>query len=211
MESSRIGVGVLVSGAGTNLRAILGAAAAEDFPARVVAVASNRPNSGALEVAQMADVPSSAFPATNFSGNLEARDAAIAAWLLGQGVSILVLAGYDRIISPPLLRAFPGRVLNLHNSLLPAFAGTMNAVQEALDHGVKVTGCTVHLVDEDRLDGGPIVLQAAVPVLQGDTAETLLQRIHEQEWKILPQAIALLAEGRLRVEGRRVFRGEAQE
>jgi phosphoribosylglycinamide formyltransferase-1 len=118
---------------------------------------------------------------------------------------MLALAGYDRILTKPLLRAFPGRVLNLHNSLLPAFAGSMNAVQEAIDHGVKLTGCTVHLVDGDYLDGGPIVLQAAVPVEDGDTAETLLQRIHVQEWRIFPKAIALLAQGQLRVVGRRVL------
>jgi phosphoribosylglycinamide formyltransferase-1 len=119
---------------------------------------------------------------------------------------MLVLAGYDRILTRPLLRAFPERVLNLHNSLLPAFAGTMSAVQAALDHGVKVTGCTVHLVDEDYLDGGPIVLQAAVTVEDGDSAESLLERIHAQEWRILPEAIAMLARGEIKVEGRHVLR-----
>ena len=156
-------------------------------------------------MARTAGVPSRSFPASTFSGDLEARDQAIASWLLSERASILALAGYDRILTRPLLRAFPGRVLNLHNSLLPAFAGTMNAVQEALEHGVKLTGCTVHLVDEDYLDGGPIVLQAAVPVEDDDTAATLLQRIHQQEWLLLPRAIAMLARGELRVEGRRVL------
>ncbi|HVB53769.1 MAG TPA: phosphoribosylglycinamide formyltransferase [Candidatus Acidoferrales bacterium] len=200
-----MGVGVLVSGTGTNLRAILEACTGDGFPARVVGVGANRPSCPALEIARVAQVPSRSFPAATFSGDLEARDQAIASWLLGEGASILALAGYDRVLTKSLLRAFPGRVLNLHNSLLPAFAGTMNAVQEALDHGVKLTGCTVHLVDEDYLDGGPIVLQAAVPVEEGDTTETLRQRIHEQEWRIFPQAIALLARGQLRVEGRRVL------
>jgi len=196
---------VLVSGAGTNLRALLRAAARENFPAQVVAVATNRPSCPGLEIARTADVPRRSFPASTFSGDLEARDQAIASWLFSQGVSILALAGYDRILTRPLLRAFPGRVLNLHNSLLPAFAGTMNAVQAALDHGVKLTGCTVHLVDEDYLDGGPIVLQAAVPVEDSDTPESLLQRIHEQEWRIFPEAVALLARDQLQVMGRRVL------
>lgn len=197
---------MLVSGTGSNLRAILDATASPDFPAVVAAVATNRTRCPGLEVARAADLPTRAFPASTFSGDLEARDQAVASWLLSEGVSLLALAGYDRILTRPLLRAFPGRILNLHNSLLPAFAGTMHAVQEALDHGVKLTGCTVHLVDEDYLDGGPIVMQAAVPVEDNDTVETLLQRIHEQEWQLFPRAIALLARGELRVEGRRVFR-----
>jgi phosphoribosylglycinamide formyltransferase-1 len=200
---------VLVSGAGTNLRAILEAAASDSFPARVAAVASNRPSCPGLEVARRAGVPSRSFPASTFSGDLDARDQTMASWLLSEGASMLALAGYDRILTRPLLRAFPGRILNLHNSLLPAFAGTMTAVQAALDHGVKLTGCTVHFVDEDYLDGGPIVLQAAVPVEDSDTADTLLQRIHEQEWRIFPEAIALLARGQFRVEGRRVLQVEA--
>lgn len=200
---------MLVSGAGTNLRAILEAAASDSFPARVAAVASNRPSCPGLEVARRAGVPSRSFPASTFSGDLDARDQTMASWLLSEGASMLALAGYDRILTRPLLRAFPGRILNLHNSLLPAFAGTMTAVQAALDHGVKLTGCTVHFVDEDYLDGGPIVLQAAVPVEDSDTADTLLQRIHEQEWRIFPEAIALLARGQFRVEGRRVLQVEA--
>ncbi len=199
---------MLVSGAGTNLRAILEASASDSFPARVAAVASNRPSCPGLEVARQAGVPSRSFPASTFSGDLDARDQTMASWLLSEGASMLALAGYDRILTRPLLRAFPGRILNLHNSLLPAFAGTMTAVQAALDHGVKLTGCTVHFVDEDYLDGGPIVLQAAVPVEDSDTADTLLQRIHEQEWRIFPEAIALLARGQFRVEGRRVLQVE---
>ena len=196
---------MLVSGAGTNLRAILEAADADDFPARVVGVGSNRSSCPALEIAAAAAIPRRSFPISDFSGDGPARDQAMALWFTGLGASILVLAGYDRILTSPLLRAFPEHILNLHNSLLPAFAGTMEAVQAALDHGVKLTGCTVHLVDEDHLDGGPIVLQAAVPVEDGDTHETLLRRIHEQEWRILPEAIALLARDQLRIEGRRVL------
>ncbi|MGH7692062.1 MAG: phosphoribosylglycinamide formyltransferase [Candidatus Dormibacteria bacterium] len=200
----RVGVGVLVSGAGTNLRGLLAAAAEYSFPARVVAVATNRPSCPALELARAAELDHRSFPGSTFSGDLEARDQAMASWLLSEGASILALAGYDRILTRPLLRTFPGRILNLHNSLLPAFSGTMNAVAQALEHGVKVTGCTVHLVDEDYLDGGPIVLQSPVAVAPDDTEETLLQRIHQEEWRIFPAAIALLAQDRLRVEGRRV-------
>jgi phosphoribosylglycinamide formyltransferase-1 len=206
MAGSKVGVGVLVSGRGTNLSAILAASASAGYPAEVVAVASNRPGSPAVEIARTAGVPTRSFPAAAFSGDLEARDRAMAAWLLEEGAAIVVLAGYDRILTWPLLRAFPERVLNLHNSLLPAFAGTMTAVQAALDHGVKVTGCTVHLVDENYLDGGPIVLQAAVGVEDGDSAQTLLERIHAEEWRILPEAIAMLARGEIKVEGRRVLR-----
>lgn len=201
-----MGVGVLVSGKGTNLSAILQSSASAGYPAQVVAVASNRPGCTALEIARTAGVPSRAFPAATFSGDLEARDRAMAAWLLQEGAAIVALAGYDRILTRPLLRAFPERVLNVHNSLLPAFAGTMGAVQAALDHGVKVTGCTVHLVDENYLDGGPIVLQAAVPVEDSDSAQSLLERIHAQEWRILPEAIAMLARGEIKVVGRRVLR-----
>lgn len=197
---------MLVSGAGSNLRAILKAEEEEGFPAHVVGVGSNRASCPALEIATAAALPQRSFPVSAFAGDGEARDQAMAAWFTSLGASMLVLAGYDRILTSPLLRAFPERVLNLHNSLLPAFAGTMEAVQEALDHGVKLTGCTVHLVDEEHVDGGPIVLQAAVPVQDGDTAESLLRRIHEQEWRILPEAIALLARDQLRVEGRRVLR-----
>jgi len=121
---------------------------------------------------------------------------------MGQGCELLVLAGYDRILSGAITRAFPERILNLHNSLLPSFAGTMHAVEEALAHGVKITGCTVHLVDPERVDGGPIVLQAAVRVEDDDTPSSLLDRIHQEEWRILPEAVRLIASGRVRVEGR---------
>lgn len=195
---------MLASGRGSNLAALVAAAKAAAFPAAVVAVASNRPACPALELARSAGIPCRAFPARDFGGDPKARDSALAEWLAGHGVEILVLAGYDRILSEPLLSAFPGRILNLHNSLLPAFAGTMNAVEQALEYGVKLTGCTVHIVDPRAVDGGPIVLQAAVAVEDDDTPTTLLQRIHEQEWRILPHAVELLATDTLVVEGRRV-------
>ncbi len=126
------------------------------------------------------------------------------AWVRLHDCDIVVLAGYDRVLSEEFVRPFAGRILNLHNSLLPAFGGTMDAVRLALQGGVKVTGCTVHFVEAGAVDAGPIVLQAAVPVLDQDTEASLLERIHEQEWRILPEAVRLLALGLLERRGRRV-------
>ncbi len=198
------GVGVLVSGQGTNLEALLRAEAEPGFPARVVGVAGNRGRCRALQLAADRGLPTQALPAGRFGGDLRARDAALATWFHGVGADLLVCAGYDRVLQAPLLEAFPGRILNVHNSLLPAFGGGMDAVELALRHGVKVSGATVHLVEGVTVDGGPIVLQAAVPVEEDDTPATLLQRIHRQEWVLLPEAVRLLAAGRLRREGRRV-------
>lgn len=195
-------MGVLVSGQGTNLRALVRASEDPAYPARVVAVGANRVGCPALEAARQLGIPAQAFPISANSGSAVIRDSSLAAWLLQQGCELLVLAGYDRILTAPLIDAFPERILNLHNSLLPSFAGTMRAVEEALEYGVKITGCTVHLVDPKRVDGGPIVLQAAVRVEDDDTPDSLLERIHQEEWRILPEAVGLVASGRLRVEGR---------
>ncbi len=185
-QPSTIRLGVLASGRGTNLRNLV------DRGYRVVAVASNRPSSPAAAFARERGLPLGEFPQSRH-GSLEARDAAMAAWLRERGVELVVNAGYDRILSPPFLAAFEGRVINVHPSLLPAFAGTMDAVALALTHGVQVTGCTVHLVTDD-VDAGPILLQAAVPVLPGDTVESLHARIQAEEHRILPEAIERIAE-----------------
>jgi phosphoribosylglycinamide formyltransferase-1 len=195
---------VLVSGAGTNLRALLDAAEHPGFPARITLVVSNRPSAGALAVARAHGVEAVAMPASGFGGDAAARDLAIRDRLLRSGVRLVVCAGYDRVLDHRLLEAFPDAILNLHPSLLPAFGGGMHAVEEALEAGVRVSGCTVHLLAAGAPDGGPIVLQAAVPVLDGDDAARLRARIHEQEWRLLPEAVALWCEGRLRREGRRV-------
>ncbi len=195
---------VLVSGAGTNLRALLDAAGRPGYPARVELVVCNRPSAGALVIAREHGVAVVTMPVSGFGGDAAARDLAMRDLLLHRGVRLVVCAGYDRVLDRSLLAAFPDAILNLHPSLLPAFGGGMHAVEDALEAGVRVSGCTVHLLAPGAPDGGPIVLQAAVPVLGDDDAETLRARIHEQEWRLLPEAVALWAKGRLRREGRQV-------
>ena len=195
---------MLVSGAGTNLRALLDAAAAPEFPARVVLVVSNRRSAGALSIAHSHGIEAVALPVGDFGGDLVARDTAIRDALRRVGARLVVCAGYDRVLTAPVLDAFADAILNVHPSLLPAFAGGMHAVEDALAFGAKVSGCTVQLLEPGEPDGGPVVVQASVPVLEDDDAESLRMRIHEQEWRILPEAVALWCTGRLRREGRRV-------
>lgn len=195
-------VGVLASGAGTNLEALLRACAGDGFPAAIVVVLSNRRAVPALDVARSWNVPAYAMPQSLFAGGALERDRVMVDRLHAAGVELVVCAGYDRLLSDEFLSAFPNAILNVHPSLLPAFAGGMHAVDEALAHGVKVTGCTVQLLEHGEADGGPIVLQAAVPVEPGDDAATLRARIHEREWELLPAAVRLWSEGRLRRDGR---------
>ncbi len=186
MASGRdLALGVLASGRGTNLDNLLRRGY------RVVAVATNRPSCGAAAIARERGIPLGEFSQRNY-GSREERDAAMLDWLRARGVELVVNAGWDRILSPAFVAAYRGHILNVHPSLLPAFAGGMDAVERALAHGVKITGCTVHLVTEE-VDQGPILLQAAVPVLEGDTVESLHQRIQVEEWRILPEAIELIA------------------
>jgi phosphoribosylglycinamide formyltransferase-1 len=177
-------LGVLVSGKGSNLRNLV------ERGFEVVAVATNKPSCGAAAFARERDLPLGEFSQRSFA-SLEERDAAMRDWLLGQGVELVVNAGYDRILTSGFITAFEDRMINIHPSLLPAFAGGMDSVAKALARGVKLTGCTVHLVTEE-VDAGPILLQAAVPVLPGDTVETLHARIQVEEHRILPEAIELL-------------------
>ena len=195
---------MLVSGTGTNLRALLDAAEAPDYPARIAVVISNRRSAGALDIAREHGVEATALPVGDFGGDIVKRDAAIRDALGAAGVKLVVCAGYDRVLTEPVLDAFPDAILNVHPSLLPAFAGGMHAVEDALAFGAKVSGCTVQLLEPGEADGGPVVLQAAVPVLEDDDPESLRMRIHEQEWRLLPEAVALWCSGRLRREGRRV-------
>jgi phosphoribosylglycinamide formyltransferase-1 len=177
---------VLVSGKGSNLRNLV------ERGFDVVAVATNRPSCGGAEFARARGLPLGEFSQKRYT-SLAERDRAMLDWLLAEGVELVVNAGYDRILSPAFVRAFPGRILNIHPSLLPAFGGGMDAVAQALAAGVKVTGCTVHLVTE-AVDAGPIIVQAAVPVLEGDTVESLHARIQVEEHRILPEAIRLVSD-----------------
>ena len=153
-------------------------------------MATNRPSCGGAELARRRKIPLGELSLRLFSSE-EERDAAMRDFFKAHRVELVVDAGYDRIHTRPFLEAFPGRILNVHPSLLPQFAGGMNAVEQALRGGAVMTGATVHLVTED-LDAGPILAQEAVPVLNGDTVETLHRRIHEAEYRILPAAIRLL-------------------
>ena len=197
-------VAVLVSGAGSNLEALARAAADPGYPAEVALVVSNRRDCAALGVAARHGIPTLSLTVADFGGDAGVRDRAIVDALRSAAIDLVVCAGYNRVLSDEVLAAFPDAILNVHPSLLPAFGGGMHAVEDALAAGVKVTGCTVHLLAAGDVDCGPIVAQAAVDVDDDDDADSLRRRIHEEEWRLLPAAVALWAEGRLRLEGRRV-------
>ena len=199
--NKKLKVGVLASGNGSNLQAIIDRSVRGELDAEVVCVITNRAAAFALERGQNHGIPSIHLNHKDFSGR-EAYDAAVVAALQAHGVELVVLAGFMRIITRVLLNAFPMAVMNIHPALLPSFPG-LDAQKQALTHGTKLTGCTVHFVDEGT-DTGPIIIQAAVPILADDTVETISQRIHVQEHRIYPQAIQLFAQGRLTVDGRRV-------
>jgi phosphoribosylglycinamide formyltransferase 1 len=194
-------LGVLASGSGSNLQAILDACASGAVQGQVAAVICNVPGARALQRAEQAGVPGVLLPHAAF-GSREAYDREVVTTLRRHGVDLVCLAGFMRLITPALLRAFENRILNIHPSLLPAFPG-LHAVRQALAAGVRISGCTVHVVDEGT-DSGPILVQAAVPVLDGDSEETLAARILVQEHRCYPRALSLWAEGRVRIEGRRV-------
>lgn len=198
---NRLRVGVLASGRGSNLQAILDATSREDCPARVVVVVSDRERATALERASRAGVPTVFLNPKDFADRA-AYDQALERLLHEHGVDLVCLAGFMRILTPPFVRAFAGRILNIHPSLLPAFPG-LNAQRQALDSGAAISGATVHFVDEG-VDTGPIVLQASVPVHPDDTEESLSARILVEEHRLYPEAIRLFALGRLRLVGRRV-------
>jgi phosphoribosylglycinamide formyltransferase-1 len=194
-------IGVLISGRGSNLQALIDAAAAGTLGAQIAIVISNKPNAPGLEKARSAGIDTLVLDHRAFPSRDE-YDAALARALLDRGVSLVCLAGFMRLIGPPLLAAFPNAILNVHPSLLPAFPG-VDAQRQALDHGVKVSGATVHLVTGE-LDGGPIVLQSAVPVRDDDTVDMLSARILIEEHRIYPEAVRIILSGQWRLEGRRV-------
>ena len=191
-------VAVLVSGTGTNLQALLDAT---DLGAEIVLVGCNRAGALALERARTAGVPTCVVDRRELPRRVDRQTRLLYA-LRDQRVDVVVLAGFDEILLPDVVRAFPDRIINTHPSLLPAFGGSMHAVQQALDHGVKISGATVHLVTED-LDAGPILLQAAVPVEPDDDEAALHARILAQEHRLLPLAVRAFAEGRVRIKGNR--------
>lgn len=197
-----LAVGVLVSGRGSNLQALLDACAAPGFPARVAVVISDREHAPALERARAAGVEAVWINPKDFVTR-ESFDAALVRDLEKRQVGLVCNAGFMRILSSVYVKAFAGRALNIHPSLLPAFPG-LHAQRQALEHGAKVAGCTVHFVDE-AVDAGPIVLQAAVAVEPDDTEETLAARILNEEHRLYPAAVKLFAEGRLEIVGRRVI------
>ncbi|KYF64358.1 phosphoribosylglycinamide formyltransferase [Sorangium cellulosum] len=189
-------LGVLISGRGSNLQAILDAIAAGRLDARVRLVLSNRPGVEGLARAERAGVPTCVLPHKDFTDR-DGFDTAAVAALREAGATWVVLAGFMRLLTTTFLDAFPHRVVNIHPSLLPAFPG-VDAQQQALDHGVRITGCTVHLVDAGT-DTGPILAQAAVPILEGDDHDALAARILVQEHALLVRALSWIAEGRLQV------------
>ena len=199
-------LGVLGSGSGSNLQSILDAIAGQALPVQVVCVLSDVADAYILERARKAGIPAFHVDCAPFKTKLDGEGEQRAIRLLREhGADALALAGFMRMVKPGLLQAYPHRVLNIHPSLLPAFPG-LRAWEQALHYGARVTGCTVHFVDQG-MDTGPIILQRTAPVLDGDTPESLHARIQVQEHIAYPEALRLLAAGRLKIEGRRVLRG----
>lgn len=196
-----INIGILISGRGSNLQAIIDAAEKGEIPARVAVVISNNSAAPGLERAKKHNIPAVVIDHREFQDK-NTYELEIVKVLQQHRVELVCLAGYMRIVGPVLLEHYRGKMLNIHPALLPAFPG-LHGQRQALDHGVKISGVTVHFVDEG-CDTGPIILQSAVPVLEDDTEESLSARILEEEHKLYPRAIKLLAEGKLKIEGKKV-------
>jgi phosphoribosylglycinamide formyltransferase-1 len=207
MSSPRKRVVVFISGGGSNMMALVHAAKLPDFPAEIVGVISDKANAGGLEKAAGEGIPAFAFVRKDYASK-EAHEAAIFAALDELSPDILCLAGYMRILTGTFIQRYEGRMINIHPSLLPLFPG-LHTHQRALDAGMRISGCTVHFVTEG-MDEGPVIGQAAVPVLSGDTAETLAARVLVVEHQLYPQALRLFAEGKVRMEdGRAIGTGAA--
>jgi phosphoribosylglycinamide formyltransferase 1 len=194
-------LGILLSGRGSNFEAIAANIERGSLNAEIAIVISNRPEARGIAIARERGLPAVVLPSKGRPR--EDYDRSIAAELEKQRVDLVCLAGFMRLLTAEFCRAFPLRALNIHPSLLPAFPG-LDAQKQALEHGAKISGCTVHFVDQE-LDAGPIIMQAAVPVLDRDTEETLAARILVEEHRIYSQAIALIVSGRWHIEGRRVI------
>jgi phosphoribosylglycinamide formyltransferase-1 len=199
---------VFISGGGSNMVSLAKAAGAPDFPAEIIAVIADKADAGGLDKAAALGIPTFSFIRKDFPSK-EAHEAAILAELDRLRPDFLCLAGYMRLLSAAFIQRYEGRILNIHPSLLPLFPG-LNTHQRALDAGMKIAGCTVHFVTEG-MDDGPIVVQAAVPIVPGDTAETLAARVLTVEHKTYPLALRLVAEGKVRMEAGRAVGGVAGE
>ena len=195
-------IGVLLSGRGSNFEALADSVAAGRIPnAEIAIVISNRENAPGIEKAQARGIPAQVIPSRGLER--EAYDKLVIAALEEKKVDLVCLAGYMRLLSPAFVAAYRGRILNIHPSLLPAFPG-LESQRQAIEHGAKFSGCTVHFVDEN-LDAGPIILQAAVPIRDDDTPEMLSERVLKEEHRIYTEAVRIVLEGRYRIEGRRVL------
>jgi len=201
-ENPTVKLGVLISGNGTNLQAIIDAIARGELKAEIRLVISNRADAQGLERARRHGIETMVIDHRKFASR-EDFDRAILAALVDRSVELVALAGFMRLLSPVMLDAFPGRIMNIHNSLLPSFPG-IHGPRDAIEYGVKIAGCTVFFVTAG-VDVGPVIVQAAVPVLPDDDEQRLAARILLQEHRIFPHAIALFQQGRLEVQGRRVI------
>jgi phosphoribosylglycinamide formyltransferase-1 len=197
---AKLKVGVLISGRGSNMAALIRASEAPDYPAEIACVVSNRAEALGLEIAATAGIPT-AVVSHRSHPDRESFDRAVSAELEKHGVELVVMAGFMRIMSPWFPSRWANHLINIHPSLLPAFRG-LHVQQQAIDAGVRLSGCTAHFVIPD-LDSGPIIAQAAVPVLEGDTTETLSARILRQEHRLYPEVVRWFAEGRIAVDGPR--------
>jgi phosphoribosylglycinamide formyltransferase-1 len=198
----QVPIGVLISGSGTNLQAIIDAIEAKRLDASIKLVLSNKADAYGLGRAKSYSIPTEVLDHKKFPSR-EAYDQAIVDLLRAGGIELVVLAGFMRLLSPVFVKAYSNRIMNIHPALLPAFPG-LQVQKKAVEHGVRFSGCTVHFVNEE-CDEGPIILQAVVPVFADDTGETLAARILKEEHRIYPRAIQLYAEGRLRIDGRKVI------
>jgi phosphoribosylglycinamide formyltransferase 1 len=197
-------LGILVSGRGTNLQAIIDAIHKGELDAQIKLVVCNHAGVQAIDRATAAGIPVEVHELKDYASRI-AKQRAIADRLEAADVDLVVCAGWDRVLKPEFVSRFAGRVMNVHPSLLPAFGGGLHAIEEAWRYGVKVTGCTVHFVTEE-VDSGPVISQAAVDVEQNDTIETLAEKIHTQEHRLMVEAIRLYSEGKIRINGRKVER-----
>ncbi|WP_106753229.1 phosphoribosylglycinamide formyltransferase [Pannonibacter carbonis] len=205
--SHRQKVGVLISGRGSNMLSLIRAAQAPDYPAEIALVLSNRPDAGGLERAAAFGIATAVVDHKSFGRDRDAFEKAVDAELQAAGIELVALAGFMRLLSPWLVERWAGRMLNIHPALLPSFKG-LDTHERALETGVKLHGATVHFVSSE-MDAGPIIMQGAVPVLDGDTPDTLGARVLEVEHRIYPEALALIASGTARLEGNRVVLTDA--